>query len=770
MSTGCTPPRSRLLARAGAPVVALLGVALTAGSAAALPASTSTVPTQLAAATTTAPLTKTVTLRPVADTYAAASAPTVAQGTKTYVNVTSTDNRGFLKFDTRAAVPAGFTMASARLEVYVSNTETRARGLRANAASSSWAETTLTAKNRPAYNSRALTSPVTVGGTVHWQQVPVTVLSGISNTAVTSFELVNPTPYSVVRIASRETTQAPRLVLNLKAVPAPTTTTTTAAPKPTTTTTTAAPKPTATTTTAAPKPTTTAPTATTTAAPVPTTAKATTTTAPVTTTTTAPVTTTTTTVAPTPTATASTTTTATTTTAPSVATVSSPQLPYDMPVQTATQSTGRLAFAHYFTPYPVSIENADPTTDYYTRNYLTPTGESGIHAAYGGLLRDRPMPRPKLSGDWAAQDFDTEVRQAKAAGLDGFTVDLLSASGYNYDRVVKLLQAAGRVDPSFKIMLMPDMNGLSNEDPNLVASKIAALAAYPAAFRLPDGRLVLSPFKAEAKTVDWWTTWLAGLKSTYGLSTALVPCFLNWNNITAFAPISYGFSAWGERTPTAATSLSKAAALAHSFGKLWMAPVAVQDSRPNQGIYTEAGNTETLRATWNVATSDNAEWVQIPTWNDYSENTSIAPSKNHGWSFLDVSGYYMAKWKLGQDLPVARDGMYLTHRAHAIAAKPTFAETKLMALRTGSFAARDTVEVLAFFKAATTVTVRVGTATYTWSAPAGVSAKTFPLGTGTVSASAVRSGATVAAVTSPQVVTATPYVQDMEYFASSSLR
>src|SRR4051794_30389752 len=210
MSTGSTPPRSRLLARAGAPVVALLGVALTAGSAAAaLPASTSTVPTQLAAATTTAPLTKTVTLRPVADTYAAASAPTVAQGTKTYVNVTSTDNRGFLKFDTRAAVPAGFTMASARLEVYVANTEPRPRGLRANAASSSWAETPLTAKNRPAYNSRALTSPVTVGGTVHWQQVPVTVLSGISNTAVTSFELVNPTPYSVVRIASRETTQAP---------------------------------------------------------------------------------------------------------------------------------------------------------------------------------------------------------------------------------------------------------------------------------------------------------------------------------------------------------------------------------------------------------------------------------------------------------------------------------------------------------------------------------------------------------------------------------
>jgi hypothetical protein len=462
----------------------------------------------------------------------------------------------------------------------------------------------------------------------------------------------------------------------------------------------------------------------------------------------------------------------TSTTTAGVATVTSPQLPYDMPVRSALQASGRFAFAHYFTPYPVSLDNADSATDYYARNYLTPTGESGKHAAYGGLLRDRPIGRAKLAiTDWAAEDFDTEIRQAKAAGLDGFSVDLLSVSGTHYDRTVKLLQAANRVDPSFKIMLMPDMTSLHDDDQTVVRAKIAALAAYPATFRLADGRVVLSPFKAEQFTVDWWTTWLASLKSTNGVSVAFVPCFLNWRtNMPLFAPISYGFSAWGERTPQAAASLSTAAGQAHSLNKIWMAPVAVQDSRPNQGVYTEAANTETLRATWGVATTTGADWVQIPTWNDYSENTSIAPSANHGWSFLDVSGYYMARWKLGQDLPVLRDGMYLTHRAHSAATLPTFAETKLMTVRVGSAAARDTVEVLAFFKAATTVSVKVGSATYTWNAPAGVSAQTWPLGVGSVSATAVRTGATVATVSSTKAVTTTPYVQDMEYFASSSLR
>jgi hypothetical protein len=462
----------------------------------------------------------------------------------------------------------------------------------------------------------------------------------------------------------------------------------------------------------------------------------------------------------------------TSTTTAGVATVTSPQLPYDMPVRSALQASGRFAFAHYFTPYPVSLDNADSATDYYARNYLTPTGESGKHAAYGGLLRDRPIGRGKLaSTDWAAEDFDTEIRQAKAAGLDGFTVDLLSVGGSNYDRTVKLMQAANRVDPSFKIMLMPDMTSLADDDQAVVRSRVATLGAMPAAYHLPDGRLVLSPFKAEQFNVDWWKTWLSTLQSTNGVSVAFVPCFLNWRtNMPLFAPISYGFSAWGERSTATASTMATAATTAHSYGKIWMAPVAVQDSRPNQGNYYEAGNTETLRATWAAATTGNAEWVQIPTWNDYSENTSIAPSANHGWSFLDISAYYMTRWKLGLDLPVARDGMYVTHRGQAYATLPTFAETKLMTPRSTSTPARDTVEVLAFFKAPTTVTVKVGTATYTWNAPAGVSAQTWPLGVGSVSATAVRTGATVAAVTSTKAVTTTPYVQDMEYFASSSLR
>jgi len=46
----------------------------------------------------------------------------------------------------------------------------------------------------------------------------------------------------------------------------------------------------------------------------------------------------------------------------------------------------------------------------------------------------------------------------------------------------------------------------------------------------------------------------------------------------------------------------------------------------------------------------------------------------------------------------------------------------------------------------------------------------FPLVTGKVKATAVRGNATIGTATSPFTVTTTPYVQDEEYFAVSSLR
>ena len=459
------------------------------------------------------------------------------------------------------------------------------------------------------------------------------------------------------------------------------------------------------------------------------------------------------------------------------AAVSTPWLPFDKP---ALSTSSKLVFAHYLPTLPVSLDNKSAKSDYYTVNYLNPTGEGGVHKAYGGFLRDRPRTRSVLSTSaWRLVDMETEVRQARAAGIDGFALDLVTigATTQGWKNMTTLLTAAHAVSPTFKIMLQPDMSALASKDSASIAAAVAKLAAYPAAYRYADGRLVVSPFHADSRTVAWWRTWMASMSSTYKLPVALFPVLNNDQAYGAsFAPISIGIGNWGSRNPqwnppTATYSTSPIGRIAkvHSLGKMWMQPVSVQDSRMREGIYDEAANTLNLRDTWSIALRGKADWVLLPTWNDYTENSEIAPSVYHGYAFLDLMAFYITWFKTGVRPTIVRDGVYLTHRRQPFAAKPSFPQTRLEKWRGGT-APRNTVESLNFLVAPAVVAINVGGVITRCSVAAGLSACIAPLRAGRVSVSVIRSGRTVTSVTSPAVVDTTPYTQDLQYVAASSLR
>ncbi|MBB2899564.1 hypothetical protein FHR75_000352 [Kineococcus radiotolerans] len=453
-------------------------------------------------------------------------------------------------------------------------------------------------------------------------------------------------------------------------------------------------------------------------------------------------------------------------------------LPFDMPSASASKAQGKLVFAHYMPSLPVSLDNADPANDYYARNYLKPGGEGGKHAAYGGFLRDRPLPVAKQAGsDWKLKNFELEVRQAKSAGIDGFSVDLLSVNPGSplYQNQKLLLQAAQNVG-GFSILLVPDMTaGASSSTPQSLAATVADLAGSSAAHRLADGRLVVSPFHADSRNASWWGTFLSVMKSEHRMPVAFFPLSLDERtSLSSFKSIAYGISNWGNRnpawnSPAPSSSPMTRAKNVQSLGLQWMQPVSVQDERPTQGIYDEAENTQNLRNTWAIARDSGANWVQIPTWNDYVEGSHIGPSAGQGWSFLDINAYYTAWYKTGSAPTIERDTVYVTHRTQSVSAKQTTPQTKTMRHRGGS-APRDTVEALTFLTAPGTVTVTVGSTKHTCQVDAGVDTCVVPLGTGTVSAAVTRGSSTVAAVTSPQVVTNSPSVQDLHYVAASSRR
>ncbi|GGT72036.1 glycoside hydrolase family 71 protein [Streptomyces lateritius] len=446
-------------------------------------------------------------------------------------------------------------------------------------------------------------------------------------------------------------------------------------------------------------------------------------------------------------------------------------LPFDLPATAELRRSPKLVFAHYFTPYPLSLDNEPAAQDYYSRNYLTPDGEKGRHRAYGGLLRDRPLPTGPGTGNWELAHLRQEIRTARDAGLDGFTLDLLSLAGRNWDRAELLMRAAQEEDPDFRIQLMPDMTSLTTT-PAALADSLAQLARHPSAHRLPDGRLVVSPFKAEEKEPAWWQRMMGDLETRHGIRTALVPLFLDFTpERERYAAISHGLSEWGARSANRQDGATADAATAHRLGKIWMQPVSVQDARPNQGIFDEAGNTETLRAAWEAAIGSGADWVQLTTWNDYSEGTHFAPSLHNGYAYLDLSSYYLTRFKTGAWPRIVRDTLYLTSRVQFVDdTAPTTLQPRVTEPRPGTATPRDTVEVLSFLTAPASVRTTTGGTESGYRAPAGVHARLLPLRTGHSSATVVRGGESTTTVTSRYPVRRPVEKQDLQYYAVTSGR
>ncbi len=448
--------------------------------------------------------------------------------------------------------------------------------------------------------------------------------------------------------------------------------------------------------------------------------------------------------------------------------------------RTPVGGPAKTAFALYLPTLPISLDNASPETDYYENNYLRPDGEGGKFAWAGGFLRDRPAPQAPVQGpDWQVRNLEKEIQSARAAGLTGFALNMFSFSPHGGDKLWRnqeLLMRAAENSGSFSITLVPDMTAAGRSmSVEALADATAALAVSPAATRLDDGRVLVMPFQAESRSPGWWADYLRVMRERHGVPVALVPLFVSEASalIPSYAPVSVAASHWGARNPAHndpriehATAPRQLASLARSYGLEWVQPVSFQDARPTQQVFDEAGNTENLRTTWELARSTGAVSALLLTWNDYSEGTHIAPSRKHGNALLQLTRYYGDEFRTGHRPPLDGDELFLSHRTQFVDDAPSYGHAVMR--NRGGTPPRDTVEALVHLTAPATVTVRGSGRVARCELPAGEGVCTMPLTTGSISAQIERGGHVSTSVSSPHQVTQRPYVQDLEYVVVSS--
>lgn len=432
---------------------------------------------------------------------------------------------------------------------------------------------------------------------------------------------------------------------------------------------------------------------------------------------------------------------------------------------------GKIVIAHYFPPFPLSIDNKPAAQDYYAVHYLNGEGEKGKFRAQRGFLRQRPLPVPAgPADDFIAANLAREVARASRIGIDAFGIDLLSVAPDSrlWKSSLLMLDVAHAVAPTFKIVPEPDMGSLRTVTLDVLVDALDQFAVHSSTYKLADGRMLVMPMAAERRDAQFWGA-LRDRMAAKGHPIVLVPDYVDPAPMAANAAVSWGATFWGNRDVLAGDRALRMAAIAKKAGIAhWFMPVAPQDARPKSYVFMEARNSAAFRAQWDAAIASRSTGVHLLTWNDYSEATEIAPSSFSQFLFYDLSAYYIAWFKTGAPPPVTADALYYVQRNQIL--DPAQADRGRGPILRGGTPMANDVELVALLKRPGRLVIDMNGRRYVKDVLAGLQTLRAPAAVGTPVFSLMRGGKRILRKVSDWPIAARPDRHDATYGGGSSTR
>ena len=285
-------------------------------------------------------------------------------------------------------------------------------------------------------------------------------------------------------------------------------------------------------------------------------------------------------------------------------------------------------------PAPRQAPAASPATPLFAYYYIWFSRSSWSRAK-----KDLPLIGGYSSSDPAV--LRHQIRQAKSAGIGGFIVSWKDTP-LNDVRLRLLMTAAA--EEHFKLAMI--YQGLDFYRHPLPVSQVAAdfvkfrdeFASSPVFFRVDGKPLTI-----------WSGTWAFSYDEVAQVTRAVRPGMLvlcTEKNVAGFnrvASITDGDAYyWSSVNPATQTGyqakLDQMSQAVHREGKYWIAPLAPGfDARMVGGERIVPRNDgQTLRTEYATAARSSPNMLGLISWNEFSENSHVEPSKHYGYQSLDV--------------------------------------------------------------------------------------------------------------------------------------
>ena len=342
-------------------------------------------------------------------------------------------------------------------------------------------------------------------------------------------------------------------------------------------------------------------------------------------------------------------------------------------------------------------------------------------------------------------DYSKDIKLAKEVGIDAFAVNY---GGWNVDwtqheaQLNRFYKTAEQLH--FRLFLSIDTTSV--KDPSMIINLSNAYASSPAQLTI-NGAIVLSSFQTDPPAWDWQTDVLDRINSHVLLLPGTLsddPAALFSNDIPGAGPFT-----WVHPYATAVKEHSTDVALASErdrTGKLWMAGIAPWffTHLSLDKNWAHAQDDKIFVDRWSSLLTLKPDFIEIVTWNDWSESSYIGPpgSSTPGTSdvywasathsaFRAMTKAFIKAFKAGRDsvnVDEPDEGVYMFYRRQPAGAVGT---SDRLPLPSDAESFKDKVFVVSLLSRPAEITLVSGdSAPISWTAPAGLNKTSHTWGYG----------------------------------------
>jgi glucan endo-1,3-alpha-glucosidase len=387
---------------------------------------------------------------------------------------------------------------------------------------------------------------------------------------------------------------------------------------------------------------------------------------------------------------------------------------------------------------------------------------------------------PKGGLNSSVDQYQDEMRLAISEGIDGFSINIGAFKAEpKYEKIVDRLFLAAKRYPQFHLVFSFDR--LSAEES---ADLIQKFAEDSNSLRY-NGRVVVSGWGQDPA----WVRDIQALMTQRGISIFLIP---NMNYPLRSPFLTSLLESGAVRSARAALATTGVDGVFY-FGagspfREMVSEIGVisEIARREQkkimcgispyykgfGINSrvfESRGFEGMRDMWLAIIAANLDWVQLVTWNDWTEATYLQPFNgprediwslpgwhgllNHG-AFLKASRYYMEWFRSGRAPKISEDRVFYFYRLHPKGSR-AIVDFNTMEFGRPRFFEKldDRIYLTAFLTEAAEITVRAGDSAETMTIPAGAHSGSVPMAVGSVEVSMLRGKNLLARETLPLPIT-----------------